>query len=824
MGHNKIYEAVTTAGKLTEEHLKNLRSRGFTDHTIKDNRFFSGGKYLAKIEQQLIADFKENELLESGVMVKPREQLILSESLLDDRIIIPYLTKENEVYLLRPHKLGLSGVPVQPYQIKNIDGNHLIITEGEFKALAACQMGFPAICCPGVGSFTGQHFPKLAKFLDCYSIRKICIINDNEIKNDPRYKNYKEKPWDRYDTQYHTLNLAKLLERSGFSCLIGILPEQWMVDGKIDIDMALAQGRTVDEFKRIIEKSVTWKSYEDELPEEAQKIVKRKTKKKYVKTHVKRDFGKYVAIRWRGNEPHDEPISNFVIKIIATHWTIEGVVRMVQFINEHGDVSSIFPLDPSSMSRADGFSTFCLSKGDYIWQGNTDDLKHIWSSEFLENDSRMIIDCDHIGWIEREKMWLFSNVAFVGGEEIRPDKNGIFWMQNKGVRPISLEGSSKGLPFLNFGEIDRNEIRDKLGDCIGINQANVCLGWITAVLFMEECFKNYNCFPFLFLHGMRRSGKSTVAEWMMNFFGLMNTGKQGEGTTPVALSRYLGFYSSLPVFLDESRNTRNVRDKDSLLRNTYNRQSAGKGMKAAGRVREEVIRGTMLITGEETPNDNALFTRCIPVLVSESNRTKNHFDWFQQNRMKFSHHSLTVLQEYERNRDKFISDMSSVKDDIVGMGIDDRMAINYAAMIAGYTVGFGTDMNFRDFAVWIRENVGEVKREIDSESPMDVFLEDIGALQFKTGVVNKMIKQVEKSICIYFEGLYNLWEMDYKSRKGETPFNKKAIRDYMKDHQSYIDQHPVKLEGTLKKCMRFNANEAPEGLRCLLEEDGAVTG
>jgi DNA primase len=819
MSHKKIYETIAEFGILTEGHRKNLESRGFTEHTIHENRFFSGGKHLLKAEEKLLADFKESELLESGVMMKPREHLALSNQLTDDRIIIPYLNEKNEITLLRPHKLGLK-VGVQIYHEKNVSGDTLILTEGEFKAAAACQLGFPAIAVPGVGSFSGQHFPELAKFLDKYQVAKVIIVYDNEIKNDPRYDNYKQQPIDRWDTQYFAITMSKLLEKAGFQCLIATLPDQWREKGKIDIDGALAQGRTTEEFQAVINSAQTWKAYQRELCEEAQKVISRKLKKKYIKTHVKKEFGRYVASRWKGQEPYDEVISNFVIHIVATHDTSEGVVRKVKFVNEFKEESRIFSLDAANMGRADAFTTFCFNKGNFVWKGSTDDLKMIWETQFLEGETRMIVETDHVGYIPNEKMWLFSNVAFVDGQEIRPDSNGIFWMENKGVRPVSIQKvDSRGLPYLNFGEIDMREVRDKLGDCIGQNEANICIGWTTAVVFMEEVFKLFNCFPFLFLHGMRRHGKSTVAEWMMNCYGLINTGKQGEGTTPVALSRYLGYYSCLPVFLDESRNSRNVKDKDSLLRNVYNRQAAGKGVKAAGRVREEIVRGTMLITGEETPNDNALMTRCIPVLITESNRKVNQFNWFQQNRMKFSNHILQILQNFEEKKAIFIDKITGIKDDLVAMGLDDRMAINYAVMIAGYYVAFGEDAEFANFARWISKEVGLVKKEIDSESPMDVFLQDLEALQFKNDVVSKMVKIDGKNICIYFEGLYNVWEADYKMRKGELPFNKKAIKDYLVSHFSYLDRQSVRLDKVVKKCMRFNSDEAPEHMKGLVPEE-----
>ena len=62
-----------------------------------------------------------------------------------------------------------------------------------------------------------------------------------EIKDDPKLPNYKPDVTDRYDTQYYAYLMAKMLNKSGFETIIGTLPDSWRVQGKIDIDGALAQ-------------------------------------------------------------------------------------------------------------------------------------------------------------------------------------------------------------------------------------------------------------------------------------------------------------------------------------------------------------------------------------------------------------------------------------------------------------------------------------------------------------------------------------------------------------------------------------------------------
>lgn len=817
-----IYEFITSRGKLSEEHRQELKiKRGFTDETIGQNRFFSGGKYLLDFEAELIKEFPAADLLAAGVCLR-KDTLHLSPQLLENRIIIPYLNSAGTAYLLRPHKLGLTKIAIQVYQERNFRGEDIIITEGEFKAAAGCQMGFPSIALPGVGSFSDKHFKQLVELLNRHGVKHAILCNDNEIKDDPAFaERYKPSPMERWDTQYYTFLMAKLLEKEGFFCRIAVLPDSWRVNGKIDIDGAMAQGRTADDMRRLINQARTHKEYLEELSAEAKDVIRKKLNKKYFKSHVTKDFGRYVAHRQRGKTQWDEIISNFTIKILATHDTAEGIIREVLMINEGGDRSKSFSLISSDMSSADSFSTFCLGRGNFIWRGNKDDLCTIWESEFLDDDGRLIIEPDHIGWIESKKMWLFGNVVIQDGKELRPDDNHIFWTDKHGIKPVSISVSSgknyisEGLPYLHLGPIDMLDVKKRFCDTMGDMNAYMCLGWITAVLFLPEVFQAYGCFPFLFITGRKGSGKSHIAEWLMNFYGLENCGKQAEDTTPVALTRYLGYYSSLPVFMDEYRNTKQITYKNGMLRNVYNRQSSGKGVKANFGVREAKIRGTMILSGEETPEDNALLTRCITVLISEKNRHTNHFNWFMANKLKFSSHVLTILRRKHELVDSFLRELNLGKEYLVKKGADDRTAINYAIVAAGYAAGFGENV---DFARWISTEANRAQEEYQLEHAAETFLEDLIYMKVKNLINDNFWDVHDGKIYLYFHGMYIIFSQQYRQTRGIEPFKESAIRDYMKEYPGFLTAScNHRINGLLKKCIVFDEETAPEQIKAITE-------
>lgn len=823
-----MYELLTSKGVLSDEHKKELiEKRGFNEDVVKQHRFFSGGKYLLDFEKDFVGHFSEDDLTTSGLFVRPEMsggKLVMAKQILDNRIIIPYLNKEGKAYFVRPHKMGLEA-PIRIYHEKILQRSepHAILTESEFKAVAGDVFGFRTIGIPGIGSFADAHFEILVKFLQEAKIKQICILYDNEVKDNPAYPNYKEDAFKRYDTEYFSYLMASGLQKEGIECRIGKLPDSWRRNGKVDLDSALSQGHTNDDIRAIIADAKLPKAFVQELSAEAQSVLNRKLAKKYHRSNISTEFGKYVATRRAGKTEWQETISNFTLRVIARHETSEGVVREVVLVDEFGKFSSSFPLSSTPMVKRDLFADFVMNKGNYVWTGNNDDLANIWKGLFLEDDGRHIVEPDHVGWIDKEKIFMFGNLAFNDkGEEIRPDKHNIFWRDKHGLKPVPISihsgnnSISEGVPIISRTPIDLLDIRKRFVETLGKFEAYQFLGWIGAVHYMENVFETYNCFPFMFITGRRGSGKSTIAEWGMNCFGIETGGKMAGDTTPVAIQRYLAYYSSLPVYIDEYRNTKQIAAKNGFLRNVYNRQSAGKGIKAAFGVREGKVRGTLLVSGEETPEDNALLTRCVVINVRENNRAVNHFNWFQNHRGGLSYLTHYVLSHKPERLAQFMENLKGGKQFFVDAGLDDRMAINYAVIGAGYCAIFGELPT--DFQQYLAKESLAVKVEYEQEHAMQVFWNDILAFQSNGKIREPMWVEDGDRIFVYFHGLYTIWAAEHRAVHGVEPFKAAAIRKYMEEEPGFIEFDVLKRIGKYgRRCVVFLKDKAPGALLELVD-------
>ncbi len=792
-----IYERFITLASLTPEHRESLKKkRGFSETTIDQLRFRSAGAHVPDVISELRKEFADQDLQEAAILVDVNGTLCYNQQLLDDNIIIPFLDTQGKVYHLRPHKLGFRGVQIRPYCrfLLAEKTEEVVITEGEFKAAALCQWDIPAIGLPGTSSFAGKYFDRLVEILREFSVKRITIIFDNEVKDDPKFSNYKEKPELRHDTDFWTYVMARKLGQKGFIVRAAKLPGEWREDGKIDFDMALAQGKTREDILKVMARGKTAKEFLDNLTDDAKRVVQRKAAKHFTKIPVKREFNKYVVSRVRNGEWEEYTISNFVINIKSSFFTAEGVIRNVQLVNEYGERSDIFPLVPGEMAGLNEFKKFVFGKGNYVFEGETKDLLNVWKREFLRDIGELIYQPDRIGYVEKEDLWLFANLAMKSGKEYEPDNDGIIWVNNKGFKPQSLQIGSRGeaiedaIPSLNRGEkekdkVDLVELSQKIKQTVGGYEAYMGIGWVIATIFSKDIFAKYKCMPILFPHGKRESGKTTFMRWMMAMFGIETEGAGIAETTQNFIARSMSFYSSLGCWFDEYRNEIKVKQKDGFFRSAYNRQFSGKGTTSAFQAKGFSVHASVAISGEEMPGDNGLFTRLIPLQMSSYRRDRTHYDWLNRNMGTFSYMTYYLIKNYETLKPKIMRTTRDMKEALLERDVSDRTAENWAICAGAFDAVILQD---DAFIKWVDKTCQEIKQTGESEHMLNQFWNDISYLLASEQLNGEFLRADGNELSLNFNGVYQVWAKHYRSKTGQQPFDEHSIKKYLCDEPYYI--------------------------------------
>jgi len=873
----EIYTSFINKAILEDSDRESLKQeRGFNDSIIDLLQYKSCRPQNAQVIEDLKNEFQEDELIDAGVLeatdkgIKPCSQLlgVFKDDKFVNNIVIPYFDENQKIHYIRPHKFGLKGKGIHIYcPVRSMPINPWIITESEFKAAAALQFGYPSLGLPGIHSFSASNFGRLKEFIEQIDdIENLVILFDNEIKTNPKFKNYKQDVRKQWDTQWRSYQLAEKLykELSLRSVKIGVLPDDWMEEGKIDIDGALAQGRTKEQFKAVVYASCIPSEYLKKLPPVAKKIITSKKHKELIKSisPVEKDLNKYVIKKKgkprrsaSGEQEEPEifyiPVSNFIMQINKV--LVEGAIhiREITFFGQDGSISKPYMMDPNGMQLRD-FRTWIASCGNFVFEGNQDDLIQIWKYEFAMCDSRVIYRPEEIGYMrhEKEPLWLFGNCLLKADNSmLLPDDEGIIWDGLEGYLPRSIKENNKStaavpttkMPIINLDAdttFDIHDLKDtakKIEIVYGTKAIYLSIGWVIACLLSEEIYKKYACFPLLFIGGKRESGKTTLGNWLMAMAGMSDTaGEALENTSPAGVERNLAWFSSLPYWLDEYRNNAKVKKWDGFFRNVYQRQSASKGTLKAT-IRSHEVNAGIILSGEETPEDNALLSRCIviPLIANKARKndeaTESLFSEIEDLRTTglLSRLILEVIKRKEKLLPHILKNIDGWKKRMQDKGVGERIALNYAIPAVCYDSIFFNQKDMEErkaFVNWVVNESHRTELEKESEHMLSIFMESLVGLQ--EDLQNFYCVYVENGkryIALHFPTFYRTWAVDDR-RLGHEQFKKQTMLSYIREETYYVDDNKLKrVNGKTTRCLILSldpSDNPPSGLATLADGEG----
>jgi len=548
-------------------------------------------------------------------------------------------------------------------------------------------------------------------------------------------------------------------------------------------------------------------------------------------------------------------ISNFTLEIVKTFQTPEGAMRSVRLLSENGEISKESEIKPEDMASKFHFTRWCFGQGNFQWKGSQTDLENVWSIEMTKCDKRIIYRPDHIGEIEGEKIWLFGNYAIKDGEVYSPNQEEIVWIKDHGYQPLSLnvsEGSSSGCLPLMRNDIPDNMLDEIQGEMVRLTKQNIggyeaylALGFIAACVYSTEIFTRYK-FPILFISGKKEVGKNTLARIIVNHFGLEEEiAKNISDVSNVALTRWLAYYSGIPLWLDEYRNASAVQKHESILRSAYDRIGGGTRGKLGFGVVGQKMRAPVMITGEGFPKDSALASRCVRIQLSLMRRNDEIFKKIEGFRGMLS----GIVHRFIVNKPKI--DIASLYSDIdtlseaLGQGdVDPRLAKIYASLAVCFIRIYDPNQvcgDHGDFIEWLKYSAFQVKQEKEDSFILNEFFFDIEGIRAEDKLDGDYVEVIRNKVFgyakgqapesvvkkegvdvarIWLRGIYNKWS-EMRRRRGEEIWSYYDLLHYLKDERYYIeppltsDGHtkPQLLNGKKRRCFDLDLDKLPNGIR-----------
>jgi 5S rRNA maturation endonuclease (ribonuclease M5) len=369
-------------------------------------------------------------------------------------------------------------------------------------------------------------------------------------------------------------------------------------------------------------------------------------------------------------------LTNFTLKIKTVYLHRGERIREMEFTRQDGARSGAVFLNSAARSSLRLFKEFCSKSCDGIFLGSDSDLNNLWLHIASTQRERVVTIPEYCGYVAEINMWVFRNVMInnATGAVYYPDERGIFWTQpGHGIMPQSIssdilnDGISGDdaihIPRLLDDIKDHDEfmeyqgaVLDKLSKIIGIPEACTLMAWAQANAFSNVIFQSQNFFPMLQLWGRHGKGKTTLLQWVLSTFDMLEANKgymvvSAMDKSTVGFQRKVEYYSSLPVIVDELRADFKTKEHYSMWRGMFNRAPRTLGTPRQGVVKMQKVRANIGFGGQDSFTDAALQSRCVGLKTSSMRSTPDSqraYNWLNEEVEYFSRFGYHWVMESTR--------------------------------------------------------------------------------------------------------------------------------------------------------------------------------
>lgn len=552
--------------------------------------------------------------------------------------------------------------------------------------------------------------------------------------------------------------------------------------------------------------------------------------------------GCYYKVVIKDDKTNFTRISNFFLELKNIYIDEETSDRRRELVLHRCDgfKSKPFELDSDTKVSLTRFKTLMAKVADGEWSGREPDLDNMWRLIYSQYPEVIIEGIRQVGRSDKNKFWVFKNVLITdSGRQIMPDESGVFWTQgkSKGYRLKSITESNDydGLPSLNL-DLTREQADELLIDFVhrlarifkNYGQALMCVGWIQSNLFSNEIFKADNGFGSLMIWGSHGAGKSSITKWLQMFFGMNEMGKTSiqQLRGGVGFMRKAAYYSSLPLFLDEVRANDETSQYLGMIRSWYDREGRVIS-KEKSDVRIVPIKSTLMMAGEDLPDDPATRQRCI--MLRLENRDNNDMEvqkkkgadenFVHLNDVCDMYSGITyhwLLDYVKTDKKKVIEGIKFFDKKLVEAGCSNRTSKVWASS-AYFASKLGEVIcpDF-DFIGWVVQAGEEEQQEQKSSSALYRFFEDLASIRSlpNSPITDEHYTIDDNVIHLWFAPIYKIVHDQTKEKRRQ--WTKLATLKAIKEEPYFIDDKKkvaMGLNAHRVVALSLDLNKCPEPLR-----------
>ncbi|MEM6697945.1 MAG: hypothetical protein AAF599_06090, partial [Bacteroidota bacterium] len=489
-------------------------------------------------------------------------------------------------------------------------------------------------------------------------------------------------------------------------------------------------------------------------------------------------------------------------------------------------------------------------RGNFHFTGTKKDLQMLKKICFRYND--FVTEIEALGHQYQIDSFILSNAVInANGQIQKPDKRGIV---GEFYIPATAESNQynsyyKAEQKLRYAELASKQIRN-FSDFLGniIQSFNESIGMISATYLLAGLFfdliskQSDGQFPLLNLAGQKGSGKGSLVKMLLAPFTAEAEEISLQNATKAGFVRKFAQVANIPIWLDEFNNNVSP-DIIQALKNVYDGIGRVRAYKSQdNRTYRTPILAPCILSGQEAPNDEALFSRCIalhlPLLIHNQEAIRTHLKRINLFQKGISH-ILPQLLPYREVIEKmyttvFYDQLEYFSEQVTqhNSTANTRLIKNYASITAPAIIAIEHGLHYYEKA----------EKSLQIEHLKEVFLKNL-LLQAQEENQRDEVVQMLHVLCIAMDKKLLLADQDYQVNQLSGEFilksdvvaqynalskklldtpgpNARAVEKYIKSkayfkqyRRAYFDH----LEGKKQyRCLIFHLDQLPEQIRYFL--------
>jgi len=550
----------------------------------------------------------------------------------------------------------------------------------------------------------------------------------------------------------------------------------------------------------------------------------------------------------KGNQ---EPVkvSNFSmhLKNVFVRMSDQTREREVVITREDGSVgSSNLFVNSDVKTRLLEFKRAVADAADVTFYGTESDLQMVWDWVYSRETENTILVSTEVGHQSDSNTWLFRDgliqsdgmIIPAREDELIPMGDYLLMPHSTVTQSTGKRSNKEGIPRI-FTPTTRNAVEDvafrngfydlflkNIGD-VGV--AVTMLAWMKACAFSDYLFERYHFFPFLYIWGKHAQGKSAVAGWLLQLYGM---GGIGEMTLPrlgsgVGFNRMMATYASLPILLDEMRADRTAAELHGPIRSWYNRVPRVMGSKEdTASVVSQPVRSCVMFCGQDILTDVAARSRCIEVEIPHADKRDlvHSYQWIEHHLDELPAIGRGwILEALNTDMRQLIYDIQGMEQMLVAATHGDTRVCRQWAMVGIFADHILSDLGLDTYpleAFLINSCKGKVEEQ-EEDSLILRFFNMVEGVQVQPNspINGEHIRTSGDKVLIWVTDLYRIIAREKEMSNNSTTFSTKALMAALKAEPWYVttEARPMGMHGANRRVVILKNEESlPNVLKSII--------